>query len=144
EPMPSEEAGRGRLGAGISPERVAPRQGEGTVVHDLAQFLASPGEASRRFVLEDITFGSESALPTPESVATINGIAAVLKAHPSAQISLEGHTDSTGSPDAAQQLSLDRADAVKRALIERGVAPDRITTSGAGSERPIASNDTPE
>jgi OOP family OmpA-OmpF porin len=57
---------------------------------------------------------------------------------------LTGHTDNTGTPEANQKLSLDRADAVSQMLVTGGVAADRITTAGYGQDRPIASNDTEE
>jgi OOP family OmpA-OmpF porin len=58
------------------------------------------------------------------------------------QVSLEGHTDSTGDAVANKKLSLDRAEAVKAMLAQAGVAADRISVAGYGQERPVASNDT--
>lgn len=55
-----------------------------------------------------------------------------------------GHTDNTGTPAANKVLSLSRANIVKAALIKRGIAPDAITVSGAGSSEPVDSANTPE
>jgi len=59
-------------------------------------------------------------------------------------VQLVGHTDNTGSAEANQKLSLDRADAVKQMLVNGEVAGDRISTAGYGQDRPIGSNDTEE
>jgi outer membrane protein OmpA-like peptidoglycan-associated protein len=42
------------------------------------------------------------------------------------------------------QLSADRAKAVKDFLVEKGISESRITTSGMGDTKPVASNKTPE
>jgi K(+)-stimulated pyrophosphate-energized sodium pump len=87
---------------------------------------------------------SASTQLTPESNTTVNDLAQVLKAYPNAQVQLAGHTDNTGSPQANQTLSSDRANAVKGMLVNQGVNADRITTAGFGQDRPVASNDTEE
>ena len=69
---------------------------------------------------------------------------AALKAHPNAQIQLDGHTDNTGNPQANQQLSLARANAVKAMLVSDGIDANRISTAGYGQDRPLASNDSAE
>jgi len=53
---------------------------------------------------------------------------------------IEGHTDSTGTPLANQALSRARAEAVRMALIQRGIAPDRLQAQGLGNEQPLADN----
>jgi OOP family OmpA-OmpF porin len=57
-------------------------------------------------------------------------------------ISVVGHTDSVGAETYNQKLSERRADAVQSFLIEKGVKPERIRTSGKGEATPIASNTT--
>ena len=76
--------------------------------------------------------------------STVNDLAQVLKAYPNSQVQLVGHTDNTGTPEANQTLSLDRANAVKGMLVAQGVGADRISTAGFGQDRPVASNDTEE
>lgn len=58
------------------------------------------------------------------------------------QIRIEGHTDSTGPRDFNMKLSKDRAESVKRYMVERGIKSSRLQTEGFGPDRPIASNDT--
>lgn len=59
-----------------------------------------------------------------------------------ARLLIEGHTDNVGSDAANQTLSENRADAVKQALMARGVPSQRITTVGFGPSQPVVSNDT--
>jgi hypothetical protein len=69
---------------------------------------------------------------SPQAVATISQAAAAYKANGSARITDVGNTDTSGSPDYNMALSLRRADAVKRALIQNGVPAAAIDTTGRG------------
>lgn len=60
------------------------------------------------------------------------------------RLRVEGHTDNTGSAAINDALSQRRAEAVRAALVQRGVAPSRLTAVGYGSGRPIGDNDTDE
>ena len=55
-----------------------------------------------------------------------------------------GHTDATDDPEDNEELSLERAKAIKAALVERGIDAERLATAGAGEKRPVATNTTPE
>ncbi|MGM0563912.1 MAG: OmpA family protein [Pseudomonadota bacterium] len=57
-------------------------------------------------------------------------------------IEVVGHTDSSGSAALNQQISEDRASAVKAYLVEQGIDGDSIGTQGKGESEPVASNDT--
>lgn len=67
-------------------------------------------------------------------------IASVLNKYPNTQIQVGGHTDQRGSEQYNQQLSLQRAEAVKNALVQQGVNPSRIKTRGYGESYPISSS----
>ncbi len=73
---------------------------------------------------------------------TLNELAALLKEYPDSYISLAGHTDSDGDDDKNLDLSIRRAAAVKRYLVERGIDEERISSTGYGESKPIASNAT--
>jgi OOP family OmpA-OmpF porin len=57
---------------------------------------------------------------------------------------LTGYTDSTGSAEFNQKLSLARAESVKKYLVGKGVSPGRITTNSGGSAKPVGDNKTKE
>jgi OmpA-OmpF porin, OOP family len=118
---------------------------EGSINYNLARFLGDPSAtAPKNFVFDHLNFETASTQLTPQSVATVNDLAQVLKAYPNSQVQLVGHTDSTGTAEANQTLSIDRANAVKSMLVAQGVGADRISTAGYGQDRPLGSNDTGE
>ena len=67
-------------------------------------------------------------------------LAQFLNQHPERRIEIDGFTDSVGPDDYNQDLSQRRADAVKTALITRGIDGSRITTQGYGKAFPVATN----
>jgi outer membrane protein OmpA-like peptidoglycan-associated protein len=69
---------------------------------------------------------------------------AYLSANPSSPVTVEGHTDYIGSNQYNQRLSERRANAVRKYLVEKGIASSRIRVVGYGEQRPIADNKTKE
>jgi len=57
-------------------------------------------------------------------------------------ITIEGHTDNTGSDKINDPLSNNRANAVKAFLVKKGIDAARMETVGYGSKNPVASNKT--
>ncbi len=108
----------------------------------LASFLAGPGGTPARFTLEPLNFEVGSALPTQESMRTIDQVASVLTTYPAATIRIETYTDDLGSEEAALQLSEARSQAVKDLLVQRGVAASRLGTQGLGQAHPVDTSDT--
>lgn len=66
------------------------------------------------------------------SWAELNRIAAVLQQHPEKPFTIEGHTDSHGTDEYNLDLSQRRADAVQQALLQLGIAADRMQAVGRG------------
>ncbi|MBS1202851.1 MAG: hypothetical protein H6R22_1360 [Chromatiaceae bacterium] len=91
---------------------------------------------------EDLRFASGMAVLPAGELPSLDRIAALLSGYPELSAFIEGHTDSAGPEEINLEMSKARADAVKQALIERGVAPERLTSEGAGESRPIAENAT--
>jgi K(+)-stimulated pyrophosphate-energized sodium pump len=117
----------------------------GSVSQNLAGFLADGSQtAPQTFVFDHLNFETASTQLTADSQGTVTNLSQTLKAYPNAQVQLSGYADDTGTADANQKLSLDRANTVRQMLVNDGIAADRIATNGYGQERPIASNDTQE
>jgi outer membrane protein OmpA-like peptidoglycan-associated protein len=77
----------------------------------------------------------------PSARSKMSEVASALSSADSkTKIVIEGHTDSTGSAETNQELSMKRAAAVRDALVSRGVSTDRISVEGFGAARPIADN----
>lgn len=97
-----------------------------------------------KIITTGIRFDVNKATIKPQSLGTINEIVQLMKDDTSLNFSVEGHTDSDGSVDLNQTLSEARAKAVMDQMIELGISPSRLTSSGHGQINPIATNDTPE
>ena len=106
---------------------------EGRVVVEKAQIR----------ILEKIYFDFGKATIQARSDSLIAEIGAVIVANPDLRrIRIEGHTDSVGSDIANLKLSQARADAVKAALVAKGVSASVLDAVGFGEMRPVASNET--
>ncbi|RJQ57383.1 MAG: OmpA family protein [Desulfobacteraceae bacterium] len=89
----------------------------------------------------EVLFDYDSAALHPGAYTELGRVATVLNRYPDTAITVEGHTDSRGSEAYNQQLSERRAQAVRSALIQRGVDSGRIRALGLGETQPISSND---
>ncbi len=79
---------------------------------------------------------------TGESMLTLENIIKRLKTDTSQSVHLTGHTDSVGSLDYNQALSMRRANNVKKYMIDQGIHPNRVTIDGKGETKPISNNAT--
>ncbi len=91
-----------------------------------------------------IHFATDSAHITDYSMRKVRKFAKFLLDHKGSMVHIVGHTDDRASDEYNMVLSKKRAEAVKRALIDLGVSPSRLTTEGRGERDPIASNATPQ
>lgn len=89
----------------------------------------------------DYLFDFDSATLKPGAYAEVDRVANVLAQYPETIIRVEGHTDTKGNEQYNQMLSERRAEAVKAAIIQRGVDPSRIETVGYGESQPVSSVD---
>ena len=90
----------------------------------------------------DITFKTGKSQLQPQFSSTLRSVALVLNKYSKTRISIAGHTDSDGSHSYNQSLSVARAQSVAYNLSTRGVAGQRLLTSGYGESRPVASNNS--
>lgn len=91
--------------------------------------------------LRNIHFAFDRDEIRPDSFRILDAAVKLLKDSPYADVLIVGHTDSRGTDAYNVDLSQRRADRVREYLIQHGVAPERITTEGAGEAQPVASND---
>jgi len=88
----------------------------------------------------DITFDVGKDYIRPEFAGTLDSVATVLNKFPETSISINGHTDSDGSSEANQSLSMRRATSVSNYFSGHGVAHHRLRAQGYGESAPIAPN----
>jgi outer membrane protein OmpA-like peptidoglycan-associated protein len=87
-----------------------------------------------------INFDTNKATIKPESAGIIDQIVELMKSQPHLKLSIEGHTDSQGSPASNKTLSLNRSKAVIKAVSEGGIDASRMSAVGWGQEKPVADN----
>lgn len=80
----------------------------------------------------------------PEARHSLETAADVLIRYPDTYVTVEGHTDSTGSHEYNQGLSERRAGRVHDVLVQSGVPRERLSVRGYGETDPVADNATPE
>jgi outer membrane protein OmpA-like peptidoglycan-associated protein len=91
--------------------------------------------------VSDVLFDTNRAELKSGSLRSMEKLVGFLKAYPQRKALIEGFTDSVGSEDMNQALSARRAEAVRAALINQGVAGERLSTRGYGESFPVAGND---
>ncbi len=87
-----------------------------------------------------INFDTDQSTLRPDSQAAIAEIRTLLDSNAGLKVSIEGHTDNTGSADRNRQLSSERARSVLDALVGLGIAPARLSAKGFGPDKPLADN----
>ncbi len=101
-------------------------------------------QTKERFDLYGLRFESNQSTIPADAQSLLDDIATTLKNFPEWHLRIVGHTDATGDPQPNEALSLERANAIKAALVDRGMDEQRLATAGAGEKRPVTGNDTPE
>lgn len=101
-------------------------------------------EADGSIAFKNVLFETGSATLLPVSGQELDRLVNVLLDQPSLRVEIAGHTDDVGDEQANQLLSEQRAAAVSEYLREHEVDSSRITTTGYGESRPVATNDTAE
>jgi outer membrane protein OmpA-like peptidoglycan-associated protein len=107
---------------------------------ELEQLKAKPTPRGMVLTLGDVLFDTGRSELKPGAGRTLDQLAQFLTEHPDRRVQIDGFTDSVGSDAYNEELSQRRADAVKAALMTRGIDPGRIGTEGYGKAYPVASN----
>jgi len=104
----------------------------------------SPIKTGESSVLGNIFFDPGRWEILSNSMPELRRMIRFLEINPTIVIELSGHTDNTGRRQDKQELSQNRADAVRKFLIDKGVDPRRLLARGFGMTKPIASNNSPQ
>jgi len=89
-----------------------------------------------------ILFQTNSAQLLAESNVILDEVASVMEQNAKLRIRVEGHTDNVGKPEYNKDLSTKRAASVRTYLVGKGLAEDRLESTGCGQEVPVAENKT--
>lgn len=109
----------------------------------IAELEARPTDRGLVLTLgSDVLFDFDKAELKSGAQRTVDRIAEFLDEYEDRQVLVEGFTDAVGARQYNMQLSLRRANAVRDALVERGVDADRIRVHGYGPDHPVAANDS--
>jgi outer membrane protein OmpA-like peptidoglycan-associated protein len=110
----------------------------GSLGGEMKKKLLSEGRARVYGILFDL----DSATIRSESKPVLDDVLGVLKEEPGWKVTIEGHTDSTGSDSHNQELSQKRAESVKAYLVAGGIDAGRLQPKGFGESKPVADNAT--
>lgn len=113
------------------------------IVADAAALSASIA-ATGKAAVYGIYFDTGKSVVKPESNPSLEEITKLLKQNGGLALYVVGHTDNVGALDYNLKLSADRAEAVVKALIGRGIVASRLKGAGVGPYCPVASNRTEE
>jgi OOP family OmpA-OmpF porin len=84
-----------------------------------------------------VNFDTDRATLRPDAAPVIDEIARLLQGDPALRLSIDGHTDATGTAERNRELSRQRAQAVVAALVARGIDAARLAAQGFGSDKPL-------
>jgi OOP family OmpA-OmpF porin len=105
---------------------------------------AAAAAPPRTLELRGANFDFDRSVIRPADVEILDKSAATLKEWGDVKVEVAGHTDSVGTDEYNQDLSLRRAESVRNFLISKGIAADRLSIMGYGESRPVAENATKE
>ncbi len=94
------------------------------------------------FAMKAVQFELGKATLKPESFTVLTQIAEIMRKYPDYNLSIEGHTDNTGTAEVNEKLSESRAKACYDYLVQKGIPASRMKYKGYGKARPIADNST--
>ena len=115
---------------------------EGSIL--LKNFKLQPLEVGEQMRLDNIFFELNSYELKDESVTELNKVIKFMETNPFLVIEIGGHTDNSGSESYNLDLSEQRAQSVKNALVQRGLPSRRIQTKGYGMYVPLNDNSSEE
>lgn len=94
------------------------------------------------WVLDNVLFDFDKAVIKPEAYPLLDEVVVILEKNPAMSVELQGHTDNIGAKDYNMGLSMRRANAVAKYLVDKGILRNRLATTGYGYAQPVALNGT--
>jgi outer membrane protein OmpA-like peptidoglycan-associated protein len=107
---------------------------------EVDQLKATPTPRGLVLTLGDVLFDTGRSELNPGAGRKLDQLAQFLSEHKERRVQIDGFTDSVGPDAYNEELSRRRADAVKSALLVRGIDASRISTQGYGKAFPVANN----
>jgi len=105
--------------------------------------VAPPKVKREKPVLNHVLFDFDKSVLKAEGKAISDEVVAMLKEHAKDTVVVQGHTCNVGEEDYNMGLGQRRADAIKKYLVDNGIAESRVTTKSFGETEPAVANDTP-
>ncbi|MCP4599967.1 MAG: OmpA family protein [Proteobacteria bacterium] len=93
-------------------------------------------------ILQKVFFATKKATILKRSHPMLEEVAKIIKLKKDIKVRIEGHTDDRGKDKKNLKLSNQRAESVKKFLVERGIEDERLVCEGLGESKPIADNKT--
>jgi OmpA-OmpF porin, OOP family len=113
-------------------------------LHVTRDLELAPIEIGQVIRLNNVFFDLNMTILRPESYPELDRVVKLLKENNEISIAISGHTDNIGSDEENMTLSMGRATAVRDYVIHAGIDSSRVTATGFGKTKPIATNDTEE
>lgn len=128
----------------MTAEALSPPEFNQQLQDRLGKLEAMQGAQGWTVALPSARFAAGQEAFEPADPARIEQIASLLKERSDVQVIVQAFTDSRGSDSTNLKVSQGRADAVRKALLDRGVDAARVRSEGRGEDQPVASNDSAE
>ncbi len=130
-----------------APAAPTPKDSDGDgVLDDEDQCPGTPAGAQVNAVgcwaLDNVLFDFDKDVIKSEAYPQLDAIAAILEKNPTMSVELQGHTDNVGTEEYNMDLSMRRSNAVALYLVDKGIARNRMATTGFGFTKPVALNGT--
>lgn len=121
---------------------VVPDMNGYTVIRE--EFDMNPLKKGQKMNLSNVFFEQSKAVLLEKSFESLMEVVELMRANPTLEIELHGHTDGIGDAQLNMQLSRDRVHTIRNFMVNEGVNPKRISVKAFGGTKPIASNETEE
>lgn len=121
----------------ILPDGVPLVAADGTIGHELVDWLNSTGSEDRFFEVGGKQYVGRSVIPLPTAQQRLRSLVDVLNAYPDVSVTIVGFTNSSGDTIADRNLTNDRAARLVAHLVQAGISPKRLAIDARGGRQPL-------